>query len=213
MTKRSCLVAEGTGASMSKSREKDTSQTLMMRVQQDPADPAAWNEFVQRYQPMIRAWCLRWGAQSSDADDVAQQVLIKLMTAMKTYRCESAASFRGWLKTVTRNAWIDFVRRPSASQAPDWIASIADSHDVLDDLEQQMEQAFERELLELAMRRVKPRVKPNTWEAFRLTSIENLSGNHAARRLGAPIANVFVAKHRVMKLLEEEVRVLRGEHD
>jgi RNA polymerase sigma-70 factor (ECF subfamily) len=196
---------------MSKSPDKDTSLTLMMRMQQDPADPAAWNEFVHRYQPMIRAWCLRWGAQSSDAADVAQQVLIKLMTAMKTYQAESTASFRGWLKTVTHNAWIDFVRRPSMSQAPDWIASIADSHDALEDLEQEMEQAFERELLELAMRRVQPRVKPSTWEAFRLTSIENLPGTEAARRLGTSVSNVFVAKHRVMKLLEEEVRVLRGE--
>ena len=45
----------------------------------------AWNEFVERYQPMIRAWCLRWGSQPSDADDVAQQVLLKLLTAMKQY--------------------------------------------------------------------------------------------------------------------------------
>jgi RNA polymerase sigma-70 factor (ECF subfamily) len=196
---------------MSKTPNDDTSLTLMMRVQQDPADPKAWDEFVHRYQPMIRAWCLKWGAQPSDADDVAQQVLIKLMAAMKTYRCESSASFRGWLKTVTHNAWIDFVRRPVATQAPDWISSLADSHDALEDLEQQMEQAYERELLELAMRRVEPRVKPNTWEAFRLTSIEHLSGAEAAERLTTPVSSVFVAKHRVLKLLEEEVRKLKGE--
>ncbi len=196
---------------MSNRPDEETSLTLMMRVQRDAADPAAWNEFVHRYQPMIRAWCLKWGAQSSDAEDVAQQVLIKLLTAMKTYQCESPASFRGWLKTVTRNAWIDFTRRPCTRQAPDWIASIADSHDAMDDLEHQVEQAYERELLELAMRRVQTRVKPSTWEAFQLTSIENLSGKEAADRLGTPISSVFVAKHRVMKLLEEEVRVLIGE--
>jgi RNA polymerase sigma-70 factor (ECF subfamily) len=196
---------------MSRKPNDDTSLTLMMRVQQDPADPEAWDEFVHRYQPMIRAWCLKWGAQDSDADDVAQQVLIKLMSATKTYRCESTASFRGWLKTVTHNAWIDFVRRPVTTQAPDWISSLADSHDALEDLEQQMEQAYERELLELAMRRVEPRVKPNTWEAFRLTSIEHLSGAEAAERLTTPISGVFVAKHRVLKLLEEEVRKLKGE--
>jgi RNA polymerase sigma-70 factor (ECF subfamily) len=76
-----------------------------------------------------------------------------------------------------------------------------------------MEGAYERELLELAMQRVKPKVKPINWDAFRLTSIENLSGAAAAGRLGISVSNVFVAKHRVMKLLEEEVRVLRGEKD
>jgi RNA polymerase sigma-70 factor (ECF subfamily) len=196
---------------MSRKPNDDTSLTLMMRVQQDPADPEAWDEFVHRYHPMIRDWCLKWGAQPFDADDVAQQVLIKLMSAMKTYRCESTASFRGWLKTVTHNAWIDSVRRPVTTQAPDWISSLADSHDALEDLEQQMERAYERELLELAMRRVEPRVKPNTWEAFRLTSIEHLSGAEAAERLTTPISSVFVAKHRVLKLLEEEVRKLKGE--
>ena len=51
----------GRDAIMSHGPEQDTSHTLMMRVKQDPADPAAWNEFVHRYQPMIRAWCLKWG--------------------------------------------------------------------------------------------------------------------------------------------------------
>ncbi len=171
---------------MLKSPDRDTSLTLLMRVQRNPADPAAWNEFVRKYQPMIHVWCLKWEAQSSDADDVSQQVLIKLMTAMRTYRCESAASFRSWLKTVTRHAWVDFVRHPSTRQVPEWLLSIADSSDALADLEQQMEWAFERELLELAMPRVKPQVKPSTWEAFRLTSIEDLSGADAASRLGIP---------------------------
>jgi RNA polymerase sigma factor (sigma-70 family) len=197
---------------MAKGQEKDTSLTLMMRVQRDPADPAAWNEFVQKYQPLIRAWCLKWGAQSADADDVSQQVLIKLMTAMKMYHCEPTASFRSWLKTVTRNAWIDFVRRPSIGQAPKWLNSIADSSDAAEDLEQQMEKAHERELIELAMQRVRRRVKPSNWDAFRLTSIENLSGSDAASRLGIPVSSVFVAKHRILKLLEQEIQVLKNEH-
>jgi RNA polymerase sigma-70 factor (ECF subfamily) len=196
---------------MTTNPDKDTSLTLMMRVQQDPADPGAWDEFVQKYHPMIRAWCLKWGAQGCDADDVAQQVLMKLLSAMKTYKCESTASFRGWLKTVTHNAWIDFVRRAGTRQAPDWIRSLADSHDALQDLEQRMEAAYERELLELAIHRVEPRVKESTWEAFRLTSIENLSGAEAAGSLGRPVSSIFVAKHRVLRMLEEEVRILKGQ--
>jgi RNA polymerase sigma-70 factor (ECF subfamily) len=198
---------------MPKSPEKDTSLTLMMRVQQDPADPQAWDEFVRRYQPIIRAWCLRWGSQPSDADDVAQQVLLKLLGAMKKYRYDPDAGFRGWLKTVTHNAWLDFVRsrRRTPGQDAECVAAVADSHDALSDLEQQMEKAFEEELLELAMRRAEERVKPTTWEAFRLTHVENLSGAEAAERLNMPVSQVFVAKHRVVKLLKEEVRRLKAE--
>jgi len=199
-------------ASMSTTPNKDTSVTLMMRVQEDPADPRAWAEFVERYQPMIRAWCLRWGSQPADADDVAQQVLLKLLTAMKKYHRQAGSGFRGWLKTVTHNAWIEFVTsRHTSAQYPGSIDSITDSNDALADLENQMQRAFEHELLALAMRRVERRVKASTWEAFRLTAIENLQGVEAADRLNMDVSAVFVHKHRVLKLLEEEVRILKTE--
>ena len=51
---------------------------------------------------------------------------------------------------------------------------------------------------------------PSTWEAFRLTALESLSGAEAARRLGATVAAVFVSKHRVQKLLKEEIRRLEA---
>jgi RNA polymerase sigma factor (sigma-70 family) len=195
---------------MSTNPKQDTSITLMMRVQEDPADPLAWDEFVKRYQPMIRAWCLRWGSQPTDADDVAQQVLLKLLTAMKQYRRQTGSGFRGWLKTVTHNAWIDFVASRHISVSyPESIDSFEDSGDALEDLERQMQHAFERELLDLAMCRVQKRVKPGTWEAFRLTAVENLQGVEVGKRLEMDVSSVFVHKHRVLKLLEEEVRILK----
>jgi RNA polymerase sigma factor (sigma-70 family) len=148
----------------------------------------------------------------ADADDVAQQVLLKLLTAMKQYRRQAGSGFRGWLKTVTHNAWLDFVTsRHTSAQYPGSIDSITDSNDALADLEKQMQRAFEHELLELAMRRVEQRVKPSTWEAFRLAAIENLQGIEAAGRLNMDVSNVFVPKHRVLKLLEEEVRIMKAE--
>jgi RNA polymerase sigma-70 factor (ECF subfamily) len=74
-----------------------------------------------------------------------------------------------------------------------------------------MENAYERELLDLAMVRVETRVKPTTWEAFRLTYVENMTGAAAAAKLELQPSHVFVAKHRVLKLLESEVRELKVE--
>src|SRR5208337_3697730 len=76
---------------MSTNSDDDTSATLIMRIQKDPADQQAWDEFVQRYRPMIHAWCLRSGAQPSDADDIAQEVLIKLLAAIKKRHGADAA--------------------------------------------------------------------------------------------------------------------------
>ncbi len=197
----------------SKKPDGDTSLTLMLRLQKNPTDAAAWSEFVERYRPMIRDWCLKWGSQNSDADDVAQEVLVRLLKAMSKFEYDPARSFRAWLKAVTHNARNDFVtsRRSRSVETTDALDSIVDSNDALADLEEKMEDAFNHELLALAMRRIEKRVKPTTWQAFQMTALENRPGAEVAEELGMAIALVFVARHRVQKMLEEEVRILRGQ--
>ena len=189
----------------------DTSVTLMERLQKFPADPQAWDEFVERYRPMIRAWCLKWHLQDSDADDVVQDVLVKLVAAIRKFQYDPARSFRAWLKTVTQHALSDFVasRRKDPGRIAAPIENIAQSAEAKTDLEQRLEDAFDAEVLELAMHRVKKRVKPGTWDAFHLTVVEGLSGAAAAARLEMPVAHVFVAKNRVQKMLQEEARILK----
>jgi RNA polymerase sigma-70 factor (ECF subfamily) len=188
-----------------------TSLTLLERIQNSPADGSAWDEFVRRYHPMIRTWCVKWGLQSSDADDVAQDVLLKLLTAMRNFRYDPSRSFCAWLKTVTQHALSDFSagRGKEPGQLNSEIA-IADRIDARIELERELEGLFDRDLFHLAMRRVEKRVKPITWDAFRLTALEGLSGQQAGQRLSMPVAHVFVAKNRVQKLLQEEVRIMKG---
>jgi Sigma-70 region 2 len=100
--RRCALPGSETALMPSKNPDDDTSITLMMRLGQSPADDEAWDRFVERYQPMIRAWCLRRGSQASDADDVAQEVLTKLVTA------------RGWVGRVDLGG-----RPPRPSTDPD----------------------------------------------------------------------------------------------
>jgi RNA polymerase sigma-70 factor (ECF subfamily) len=197
---------------MSTKAEKYTSPTLLERVQKFPADLDAWDEFVRRYQPMIRAWCLKWGLQASDADDVAQDVLVKLLTAMRAFRYDPSRSFRAWLKTVTQHALSAYSagRRKQPGQiGPDH--SIDELSAAQVDLEHALENLFDRDLFQIAMRRVEKRVKPVTWDAFRLTALEGLSGREVGQRLDMPVAHVFVAKNRVQKLLQEEVRIMKGD--
>jgi RNA polymerase sigma factor (sigma-70 family) len=189
----------------------ETSLTLLERVQKYPADREAWEEFVRRYQPMIRAWCVKWGLQSSDADDVAQDVLLKLLNAMRNFRYDPSRSFCAWLRTVTQSALSDFAagRGKEPGQLLPEIA-IADRVDARAELERELEGLFDRDLFQMAMRRVEKRVKPLTWDAFRLTALEGLSGQEAGQRLSMPVAHVFVAKNRIQKLLQEQVRLMKG---
>jgi RNA polymerase sigma factor (sigma-70 family) len=187
----------------------DTSLTLMMRLQKSPTDVRAWGEFVERYGPMIRAWCLKWGLQDSDADDVVQEVLVKLFAAIRKFQYDATRSFRAWL---TQHAWSDFIaaRRKDPGRYACPIDLAADSTEAQSDLERQIEDAFDAELLELALNRVKKRIKAATWDAFQLTVLDGLSGAAAAAKLQIPVAHVFVAKSRVQRMLQEEARILKN---
>jgi RNA polymerase sigma factor (sigma-70 family) len=190
----------------------ETSISLMHRLGQSPADPQAWDECVERYRPMIRAWCLKWRLQESDADDVVQEVLVSLVDAMRQFQYDPARSFRGWLKTVTQHALSKFVtrRRRDIGRASGSAEMLAEFADARSDLEHRLDETFNTELLELAMHLVKKRVKPVTWDAFQLTAIEGLSGEAAAAKLKIPVPNVFVARNRVQKMLREEARILQN---
>ena len=50
----------------------ETRPSLLIRVR-DPADQAAWQEFVEIYRPVILRLAQHKGMQAADADDIAQR--------------------------------------------------------------------------------------------------------------------------------------------
>jgi RNA polymerase sigma-70 factor (ECF subfamily) len=190
-----------------------TSPTLLGKLARVPTDQAAWDAFVERYGPKIYGWCRRWDLQEADAEDVTQQVLLQLARKMRSFAYDPSRSFRAWLKTVAHHAWRDWLdgrKRAGAGSGDSRVADILESVQARDQLVEQLDEAFAREVLDEAMARVRLRVQPHTWEAFRLLAIDGLSGAEAAGRLGMKVATVFVARSKVQKMLQEEVSRLEG---
>lgn len=122
-------------------------------------------------------------------------------------RYDPSRSFRAWLKTLARHALSDFCdARGRGSQAVELLQSV----EAREELVRQLEAEFDQEVLEEATARVRARVTPKSWRVFELTAYEGRSGAEAAEVLGMTVAAVFVAKSRVQKLLQDEVRQLEG---
>lgn len=198
---------------MNQPSELSTSTTLLARLC-DVTDTEAWTDFVNRYSPAVFAWCRNNSLQDSDAADVTQQVLLKLVTTMQTFEYDQhRGSFRGWLKTVTANTVKDLARqwqRRHVKAAGDTITaeqlnSISDPG-ALDDLSDKIEAQYRHELLKEAEVRVKVRVQPMTWKAWHRTAVELDKVADVAVAVGMTVSEVYVAKSRVNKMMREEVR-------
>jgi RNA polymerase sigma factor (sigma-70 family) len=193
--------------------DQATSITLLSRLRQAPADQAAWEEFVERYSPRIYGWCRRWDLQEADAQDVTQDVLLRLADKMRTLAYDPSRSFRGWLKTLAHHAWYDFVKKREQAGAGSGDSAVLQKLEALEaraDLLQRLDEQFDRELLDEAEARVRLRVSPHIWEAFRLLAMEGCSGARAAEQLHMKVSAVFVARSKVQRMLREEVRKLEG---
>ncbi len=181
---------------------------LLTRLRQDPSDQAGWEEFVERYGRHIYRWCRRWKLQDADAEDVTQNILVKLIQKLRTFAYDPSRSFRGWLKTVAHHAWRDFEdsrRRAQRAAGDSQVQELMLSLEAREDLAQKLEEAFDLELLEAAKVRVRLRVAPHTWEAFRLMALEGLAVAEVAARVRLQVAMVYVAKNKVQKMLQEEI--------
>lgn len=198
---------------MSQPHDSGTRVSLLGRLRRDPTNQAAWDAFVEHYGPRIYDWCRRWNLQEADAQDVTQNVLLKLAEKMRTFVYDPSRSFRAWLKTLTHHAWSDFQesrRRAGLGSGDHEVGLLLDSLPAREDLLARLEEEFDRELLEEAMLRVRLRVQPQTWQAFSLTALEGLSGAEAGARIPMSVGQVFVAKRRVQKMIQDELARLDG---
>lgn len=189
-----------------------TSPTLLARLRNDPSNDDAWERFIEHYGPHIYRWCRQWKLQDADAEDVTQEILLKLARKLRDFHYDPQSSFRGWLKTVAHHAWRDFVdgRRRSQPAADERVLELLQSVAAREDLVDKLQQAFDYELLEAAKVQVRLRVAPHTWEAFRLVALEGVPVIEAAAQVQMQVAMVYVAKSKVRKMLQEEIQKLEA---
>jgi RNA polymerase sigma-70 factor (ECF subfamily) len=190
-----------------------THPSLLNRLRASAQDEQAWGEFVHRYGARILGWCRKWKLQDADAHDVTQTVLVKLAEKMRSFEYDPARSFRAYLKTLTNYALCDFLderKRPGAAGGGSAVLDILHAVEAREDLTEQLRSAFDQELLEEAMQRVRARVEPHTWDAFCLTALEGQSGARVAEQLGMKVATVFKARSKVQQMLQDEIRQLEA---
>lgn len=81
-------------------------------------DAAAWEELVQRYHRRIYNICYRFAGSADDAQDLTQEVFIKMYRTLNTYDIERGA-FMTWVTTMARNLLVDHFRKTKQDRVTD----------------------------------------------------------------------------------------------
>lgn len=186
-------------------------RTALLRELQDQAPPVqAWSSFVDNYGPMILNWYLRWGLPRQDAEDMTQEALLRVYQKISQFQHRGPFTFRGWLRTVAKSIWLTAWRRrkslathgllPGNSPELDLLSASMRSRQI-----DEFEQIAQAELLNLAIERVRGRVRESSWQAFELIHYQGLTIDEVCERLRLTKASVYLASSRIRRMILSEV--------
>jgi len=82
-------------------------EILFIKAQK--GDNAAFEELIRAYEKLIYATAYRMLPNSQDAEDISQEVIIKVYKNLAY--CKTAASFKSWLFRIIHNTCIDEIRK------------------------------------------------------------------------------------------------------
>ena len=83
-------------------------------------DEAAWEDLVRTHTRRVYGLCYRFTGKDSEAQDLTQEVFLRVYRTLKTFRATEGA-FTTWLARLTRNLLIDNYRRTRQERLTDSI--------------------------------------------------------------------------------------------
>ena len=208
-----------------------TRQSLLARLK-DVGDQESWRDFFDTYWRLVHVTAIKAGLTETEAQEVVQEVMIAAAKKMPAFTYDPGKdSLKGWLLSVTRWKVADQFRKRQAVLAPNIVGEAPtparDASAVLSEDESSRTATVERvpdprgadidgiwdgewrqNLLRAALDRVKSRVNPAHYEMYHLNVVQGLSPRETALTLGVSTAAVYLAKHRVGRLMKAELRRL-----
>jgi RNA polymerase sigma-70 factor (ECF subfamily) len=195
-----------------------TRASLLERLK-DWQDQQGWQEFFDLYWHLIYNTSLRAGLSDAEAQDVVQETLISVARQMPGFDYDpSKGSFKAWLLNLTRWRITDQWRkrdkhlaehRPAPAEDPDRTATVERiAAPAGAGLEGIWDEEWRRHAMDAALQRVRCKVKPGHYQVFDLHVIKEWPVNKVAETMGLKASQVYLIKHRVSRLLQEELAIL-----
>lgn len=194
-----------------------TRRTLLVRLK-EIGDDASWQEFFDIYGALLYRFASQTGLARAEAEDVVQDTVLAVTRSIGQFTYDpERCSFRTWLRRVTERRIVDQFRRrrrePLAEDimgSNDFVVPFADRAigSSFADLEALWDQEWNRAILAAATARVKQVVKPDQFQIYDCYVLRGWPVTKVARTLDVSVSMVYLAKHRISKLMKRELQRL-----
>ncbi|WDE98612.1 sigma-70 family RNA polymerase sigma factor [Lentisphaera profundi] len=191
-----------------------TRHTLLQKIC-DRHDDKAWEDFVYYYEKYIYLICRRTNLNHLEAQELVQQVMVKLWTKLPEFKLDVNKRFRSWLCQVTRNTVMDHFRviqrrekrLEKAYDSEHWAYYREDS---LPEFEALAEKEWENYLVNMALQNLKNKVSEKMFNVF-LELQKGKLHKQICEEMEMPLNSVYVYQKRMMAKIKEEVSRLSQE--
>ena len=166
-------------------------------------DDAAFEALIERYRAKIYAICLRILCAEQDAQDAAQEAMIKMYCSINRYNFRS--TFATWAYTIARNTALDHLRmlKRSRNESYDELAAQGAAIFDIDDI---TAESVERNDLSGILRDLVNQLPKDMRNCLILKDIDGYSCEDIAVILNQPIGTVKSRLHRARARLMELIR-------
>lgn len=180
----------------------DTSQSLLERLRKSE-DRAAWDRFVELYVPVLQHWADQLLTDQAEADDLVQEAFLILFEKLPQFEYRKGGSFRGWLKTVLRNVFLQRVRKSTRETAH--LTQLLHPTESDDPAELILQSELNSILYHRALQIINHDFDEVTVQAALAMILEARPALEIANETGLTRAAVYAAKARVLSRLRQEL--------
>ncbi len=194
-----------------------TRATLLNRLKNLQDDPS-WKDFYNIYSRLIQNFASKAGLNRTEAEDVLQETMMAVARQMPTFKYDpSIGSFKSWLYTIVKWRVADQLRRrqlapdAAANETATGTRTIEKIPDPVNSLDMAWEADWEKSVLAAAVANVKRHVAPDKYQIFDLAMNKGVSSEKVAELFGIGLNQVYLSKHRITKMIRDEVERLEKE--
>lgn len=199
---------------MERTPEQEAAQEAVARLVRQcmAGDSHAWQQLVTAQHRRIYAICYRFTGSSTDAEDLTQDVFLKLYRNLASFDVQKG-SFQTWITTLARNLLVDHFRRTRMERVSDSLDASFDGEessptmaDRLADKRPTQEQQVAGFELKSQIQNALKQLSPELREAVILRDLEDMDYKEIAQVLHIPEGTV---KSRISRGRGELARLLQ----